>query len=44
MEMILQGLRWEIQLIYLDDIIIFSQSIAEHLERLDVVFLNPGSS
>ena len=38
MERILQGLRWEILLVYLDDIIIFSKSIAEHLERLDVVF------
>ena len=38
MERFLQGLRWVILLVYLDDVIIFSRSIAEHLERLDVVF------
>ena len=32
MERILQGLRWEILLVYLDDMIIFSRSIAEHLK------------
>ena len=38
MERVLQGLRWQILLVYLDDVIIFSRSIQEHLERLDVVF------
>ena len=35
---ILQGQRWEILLVYLDDVMILSRSIPEHLERLDVVF------
>jgi len=38
MERILQGLRWEMLLVYLDDVIIFSKSVKEHIERLDVVF------
>ena len=38
MDRILYSLRWEILLAYLDGVIIFSKSVAEHLERLDVVF------
>ena len=38
MKKILQGLRWKILLVYLDDVIFFSRSIAGHLERLDAVF------
>ena len=38
MERILQGLRWQILLVYLDDVIVFSRTIQEHLERLDIVF------
>lgn len=38
MERILQGLRWQILLVYLDDVIVFSSSIQEHFERLDTVF------
>ena len=38
MERVLQGLRWQMLLVYLDDVIIFSRSIDEHLERLEVVF------
>ncbi|XP_069840942.1 uncharacterized protein [Dendropsophus ebraccatus] len=37
MELCLGDLNFECLLIYLDDIIIFSSSFAEHLERLDVV-------
>ena len=37
MERVLQGLRWQILLIYLDDVIIFSRTVKEHIERLDLV-------
>ena len=38
MEMVLQGLQWEICLIYLDDIIIYGKTFEEQLERLQKVF------
>ena len=38
MEVVLQGLQWDICLIYLDDIIIFSKEYGEHLRRLSLVF------
>ena len=38
MERVLQGLRWQMLLVYLDDVIIFSSSIQEHLDRLEIVF------
>ena len=38
MELVLHGLQWEICLVYLDDIIIFSRTIGEHLQRLKEVF------
>ena len=34
MEMILRGLQWKTLLIYLDDIIVFSATVEEHLDRL----------
>ena len=37
MELIFRGLQWSELLIYLDDIIIFSKDIEEHLVRLDEV-------
>ena len=37
MNTVLQGLNFEICLIYLDDVIVFSHSFAEHLERLRLV-------
>ena len=37
MERVLSGLHWEICLVYLDDIIIFSRSFEEHLMRLRTV-------
>lgn len=37
MELILQGLQWQICLIYLDDVICYSRSFEEHLTRLDLV-------
>lgn len=38
METVLAGLQWDLCLVYLDDIIIFSQSFDEHLVRLKEVF------
>lgn len=38
MERVLRGLHWKSLLIYLDDVIIFSQSISNHIERLSEVF------
>lgn len=38
MDIVLSGLNFEICLVYLDDIIIFSDSVNTHLERLQKVF------
>ena len=38
MNKVLHGLDWKICLIYIDDIIIFSSTVQEHLHRLAVVF------
>ena len=38
MNLILHGLTWKSCLVYLDDIIIFSNTFEKHLERLDLVF------
>lgn len=38
MSRVLQGLTWETCLVYLDDIIIFSQDFEEHLTRVRAVF------
>ena len=37
-ENVLRGLQWQTYLIYLDDIIIFSQTFEDHLENLTEVF------
>ncbi|MES9880794.1 MAG: reverse transcriptase family protein [Sedimenticola sp.] len=37
MEAVLGGLQWEVCLIYLDDILIFSCNFTEHLDRLKLV-------
>ena len=37
MELVLRGLQWKTLLIYLDDIIIFSSNLEEHLQRLEEV-------
>ena len=37
MELVLSGLQWQICLIYLDDIIVFSENFEDHLKRLDLV-------
>jgi hypothetical protein len=38
MENVLKGLQFEICLIYLDDVVIFSSSFNEHLQRLRLAF------
>ena len=38
METVLRGMQWERAVLYLDDIIIFSDSIQEHMNRLEEVF------
>ena len=37
MELVLNGLQWQICLIYLDDIIVYGSSFEEHVQRLDMV-------
>ena len=38
MERVLAGLQWEICLVYIDDVIIYSQTIEDHLRQLRMVF------
>jgi hypothetical protein len=38
MELALQGLQWQICLIYLHGVVIFSKTFDEHMERLTRVF------
>ena len=37
MELVLAGLRWDICLAYLDDIMVFGRTFEEHLQRLRIV-------
>ena len=38
MERVLAGLQWNICLVYIDDIIIFSRTVDEHIQQLQTVF------
>ena len=38
METVLRGMQWERAVLYLDDIIIFSSTVQEHMARLEEVF------
>jgi len=42
MDMILAGVKWQICLVYLDDVIVFSRSPEEHLQHLDEVLTRLG--
>lgn len=44
MELVLRGLPWHICMVYLDDILIYSQSFDDHLSHLDEVFSRIGSA
>ena len=41
MEQVLTGLTWKTCLVYLDDIIIFSNSFEKHMQNLREVFQRP---
>ena len=38
METVLRGMQWERAVLYLDDIIVFSNNIQQHMQRLEEVF------
>jgi len=44
MDMILAGVKWQICLVYLDDVIVFSGSPEEHLQHLDEVLTLLGKA
>ena len=44
MELIMKGLQWKTLLIYLDDLIVFSSTFDEHIERLDEVLTRLGNA
>jgi len=43
-DMILAGVKWQICLVYLDDVIVFSRSPEEHLQHLDEVLTRVGKT
>ena len=38
MELVMSGLTYDVCLVYLDDILVFSKTFDEHLDRLATVF------
>ncbi|KAK7906740.1 hypothetical protein WMY93_015352 [Mugilogobius chulae] len=44
MELVLKGLPWQICMVYLDDILIYSRSFSEHIEALEEVFTRIGAA
>ena len=44
MDVVLSGLRWSACLVYVDDIIVYAKSIAEHIQRLDLVLGGLGKA
>ena len=42
MDAVLAGLKWQTCLVYLDDVLVFSQSFQEHLQRLEALFQHLG--
>ncbi len=44
MDILLAGLNWDILLIYIDDILIFSQTFEQHLKNLEAVFSRLSSA
>ena len=38
-DMVLAGLKWTSLLVYLDDVCIFSKTLADHLQRLEITFI-----
>jgi len=44
MDMIIAGVKWQICLVYLDDVIVFSRSPEEHFQHLDEVLARLGKA
>ena len=38
MEKVLSGLQWEIAVLYIDDIVVFGNTVEQHLDRLESIF------
>ena len=39
MDLVLVGLKWSSLLVYLDDICVFANTLTEHLQRMEEMFL-----
>ena len=44
MERVLGGLQWQICLVYIDDVIVFSETVEEHLASLSEIFTRLGQA
>lgn len=42
MDLVLSGIQWKMALAYIDDIIVFSETFDEHIERIEEVFTRLG--